>query len=64
MQNRPDSQVGSTKRRRRILDATAQAPRELTRERGPRLEREALTASIGELCIARKIARIEAGVGG
>lgn len=50
------------KRRRRILDAQAQPPRELTRERGPRPEREVLTATILEQAVARlqRLDRLEA----
>jgi hypothetical protein len=38
----------------------ARKAKELDRERGPLLEREPLQASIGERCIARQLARLEA----
>jgi hypothetical protein len=47
---RPTSQV---KHRKRIIDARALRPRELTRERPQ------LTAKVFEFCLARQVARAE-----
>lgn len=51
------------RRRRRILDATAARPRELTWERGPIPDRQPLRASVAEHCLARLgrlVARLDA----
>lgn len=44
--------------KRVVLDAKARPAKEIERARGPRPERKPLTATIGERCIARQLARL------